>query len=137
MQLKRVVFPAPLGPMTEKISPLFMVKPISSRALIPPKEMDRESTRKKAGSILFNIHPFRQFFSFSVSQALDYKSLGSSLAGIHIILVIGFEIDLRTDPLEPFYLFHFRDKFFPCQVRTHVFQCLNHGFHKQDTGIIE
>src|SRR3989339_1886030 len=97
MQLKRVVFPAPLGPITEKISPLFMVKPISSRALMPPKEMDRASTRKKAGSILFNIHPFRQFFCFSPGQTLDQKSLGRSLTGIHIIFIIGFEIDFRAD----------------------------------------
>src|SRR3989339_1336074 len=122
MQLKRVVFPAPLGPMTEKISPLFMVKPISSRALMPPKEMDRSSTRKKASSILFNIHPFRQFFCFSLGQTLDQKGLGGSLAGIHIILVKGFEIDLCAESLESFDFFHFRDKFFPGQVRTHIFQ---------------
>ena len=37
MQLKTLVLPAPLGPMTAKISPLLTVKPTPSSAVIPPK----------------------------------------------------------------------------------------------------
>jgi len=47
MQLKRVVFPAPLGPMIEKISPLWTSKLISLRASSPPKEIERLQTSKK------------------------------------------------------------------------------------------
>ena len=43
MQLKTLVLPAPLGPMTAKISPLLTVKPTPSSAVIPPK--CRETSR--------------------------------------------------------------------------------------------
>src|SRR6185312_12943525 len=37
MQLRRVVFPAPFGPMTEKSSPLRTARPTSTSARMPPK----------------------------------------------------------------------------------------------------
>ncbi len=45
-RLKNVVFPAPLGPMIEKISPFCISKEISLRAFNPLKEIDRLFTLK-------------------------------------------------------------------------------------------
>jgi hypothetical protein len=46
MQLKSVVFPAPLGPIMAKMLPCFTSKEISKRAWRPPKEMERLPTSK-------------------------------------------------------------------------------------------
>ena len=53
MQLNRVVFPAPFGPMTEKICPGCTSKPMLVRASRPPNEMESFSTLKKLMSFFF------------------------------------------------------------------------------------
>jgi hypothetical protein len=39
MQLNKVVLPAPLGPISEVISPRFIENDTSSKAVMPPKRM--------------------------------------------------------------------------------------------------
>ena len=41
MQLNKVVLPAPLGPISEVISPWFKENDTSSKAVMPPKRMDK------------------------------------------------------------------------------------------------
>src|SRR3989339_1856461 len=112
MQLNRVVFPAPLGPMTEKISPFFMAKPMSWRALIPPKEIDRCSiSKKEVDSMLFHFYPVGEYFCFSIGQGLDQKTGIGPLAAVNIVFIIGFKIDFRPQGLKPFEAFHLGHEF--------------------------
>src|SRR5512133_2835488 len=57
MILKRVVLPAPLGPITPVISPLLMEKDTSSRAVTPPKIWVMPETSSMPGSSLFQQLP--------------------------------------------------------------------------------
>ena len=49
--LKRVVFPAPFGPMTTKRSPVPTLKETRLSAWTPPKSLDRPSTLNASMSI--------------------------------------------------------------------------------------
>ena len=48
-QLKHVVLPEPLGPMSPRISPSFTAKEIALRAVKPPNRLVRRSTVSMAG----------------------------------------------------------------------------------------
>ena len=52
MQLKRVLFPAPLGPMMLRISPSFTVKETSSTAVNPPNRFVIPSTSSKGAAVI-------------------------------------------------------------------------------------
>jgi hypothetical protein len=74
---KRVVFPAPLGPMTPTISPGVIPKDTAARALKPPKSLERFFTSRSgewAGAGLSDRFKFTE--SDSLILAFKWISLG-------------------------------------------------------------
>ena len=81
IKLKRVVLPAPLGPIIPKVSPVFHEKSISSSACNPPNFLDNPRTCNKSEEVMRSLHRLRsrqQFFpqKFHLSRRLLTQEQG-------------------------------------------------------------